>query len=260
VTGDDVRSIDFGKVADDYAQHRPGFPRQFFDHVHEAGVGLPGQRVLDVGTGTGTLARGFARRGCIAVGLDPSAAMLAEAARLAACEGLTIQWVTASAEETGLPEAHFDIVCAGQCWHWFDRSRAAAEAMRVLRSGGRALIAYFNYLSIPGTVGAATEEIVLRYNPTWTFAGQDGPHPQFASDLTAAGFLRERTFDFVLPVTFTHEDWRGRFRACNGVLTLPREAVAAFDADLDRMLRDHYPDPLVSDHRICGVLAEKPAR
>ncbi len=254
-----VPSVDFGKAADDYARHRPGFPPPFFDHVRAAAVGLPGQRVLDLGTGTGTLARGFAQRGCSAVGLDPSAAMLGEAAKLAASEGLAVQWVTASAENTGLPEAHFDLVCAGQCWHWFDRARAAAEARRVLRGGCRALIAYFNYLTTPGTVGAATEELVLRHNPAWPLAGLDGPYPEFASDLTAAGFTRESTFDFSVPVPFTHEDWRGRFRACNGVLTLPREAVAAFDADLARMLRDHYPDPFVSDHRICGVLAEKPA-
>jgi ubiquinone/menaquinone biosynthesis C-methylase UbiE len=249
--------IDFGPAADDYARHRPGFPPAFFGHVQRAGIGLRGQRVLDLGTGTGTLALGFAERGCVVVGLDPSSAMLTEAAKAAARDNLPVRWLEARAEATGLPDADFDVVTAGQCWHWFDRPRAAAEAMRVLRPGGRVLLAYFTYLVEPGTVGAATEELVLRHNPTWPMAGDDGRHAYFADDLLDAGFRNAQLFDFVVPVTFTHEAWRGRLRACNGVLTLPRETVAAFDAELAQLLRVRFPEPVVSDHRVFGIVAEK---
>jgi SAM-dependent methyltransferase len=251
-------SPDFGPAAGDYARHRPGFPPAFFDHVAGLGIGIAGQRVLDLGTGTGTLACGFAERGCAAVGLDPSEAMLAEAAAAAARANLAVRWVRARAEETRLPDGDFDLVCAGQCWHWFDRPRAVAEAKRLLRPGGRVMIAYNSYLADPGTVGAATEEIVLRYNPTWEWAGEDGRHPKYVADLVNAGFRQVSTFDFVVPVTFTHEGWRGRFRACNGVLTLPPDTIAAFDADLERLLAARFPEPIVSEHRLYGIVAEKP--
>ena len=50
--------------------------------------------------------------------------------------GPLAQYLRAWAEATGLRADTFDVVCAGQCWHWFDRARAAAEVTRVLRAHG----------------------------------------------------------------------------------------------------------------------------
>lgn len=57
--------------------------------------------------------------------------------------GVSVGYVAARAEQTGLPDPSFDAVTAGRCWHWFDRDRAAQEARRVLRSGGRLVIGHF---------------------------------------------------------------------------------------------------------------------
>jgi len=56
-------AIDFGKTASDYARHRAGFPDAFFERLFSDGTVRPGQSVLDLGTGTGTVARGLALRG-----------------------------------------------------------------------------------------------------------------------------------------------------------------------------------------------------
>lgn len=91
-------SADFGPTADDYAAFRAGFPAACFDRLRALGIGLPGQRVVDLGTGTGALARGLAGAGARVVGIDPKAEMLAAARRLAEDEELDIAFERGSAE------------------------------------------------------------------------------------------------------------------------------------------------------------------
>lgn len=57
---DGGRLIDWGRTSADYAEHRPGPPARLFDMLAALGIGTPGQRVLDLGTGTG-LARASSR-------------------------------------------------------------------------------------------------------------------------------------------------------------------------------------------------------
>ena len=71
----------FGSAADDYALYRAEFPAAGIDRMVALGVGTPGQRLLDLGCGTGTLARQFAARGCTVTGADVDARMLATGRR-----------------------------------------------------------------------------------------------------------------------------------------------------------------------------------
>jgi len=254
-------SIDFGKTAYDYARHRAGFPDELFTRLTRFGIGRPGQRVLDLGTGTGALARGFARRGADVTGLDPSTAMTAQAAALDRAAGVTVRYVTATAEDTGFPNAGFEVVSAGQCWHWFDRPRAAAEARRLLVPGGHVVIAHFDWLPIPGNVVEATEALILQHNPAWGFAGRIGMYPQWLPDLQDAGFAGLETFSFDVDVLYSHDDWRGRIRASAGVAaSLPPDAVARFDRALTELLGARFPaEPLPIPHRVFAVVGRRPA-
>jgi len=252
---------DFGKTASDYAQHRAGFPDEFFDRLARLGAGLPGQRVLDVGTGTGTVARSLARRGCTVTGLDIAEPMLEAARRLDAVAGVTNSYRVGRAEDSGLPAASFDVVTAGQCWHWFDRPRAAAEVLRVLTPGGRLAICHFDWLPLRGNVVAATERLIEQHNPAWNLGGALGMHPQFTVDVAQAGFTGIETFSFDHPAIYTHEGWRGRIRASAGVsATLGPDAVARFDADLAALLARDFPaDPLPVPHRCWALVCARPA-
>ncbi len=256
-------NIDFGKTASDYGRFRAGFPDEFFDRVFAAGIVRLGDKLLDIGTGTGTLARGFSRRGCVVTALDRSRPLLDEAVRLAR-EGRInqIQFVEATAERTGLPDGSFDVLTAGQCWHWFARAVAAKEARRVLRASGRIILAHFDWIALPGNVVAATESLIEQHNPQWKLGGGSGLHPRSLADLAIAGFTDIETHSFDQAISYTHEAWRGRVRANGGVGgSLPPEAVSKFDIALADLLRSDFPeDPLFVPHRIWWVTAVAPPR
>jgi SAM-dependent methyltransferase len=255
-------TVDFGKTARDYSRHRQGFPESFFARMAERGVGVAGQRLLDLGTGTGTLPRAFARRGCRVTGVDLSATMLAQAADLDREAGVAIEYVNARAEDTGLPDGAFDVVTAATAWHWFDGARASAEVRRVLVPGGTIVIASLDWVALPGNVVDATEALIEQHNPAWRLRGTQAlfAAPSWLAALAQAGFegLEVSTYDEAL--SYSHEDWRGRIRASAGVgATLPADAVARFDEELARLLARDFPgDPIAVPHRIFGITGRAP--
>ena len=246
MTSAEVRSrdlrADFGKTASDYGRHRAGFPDEFFERLQTNGILRAGMHALDLGTGTGTVARGLASRGCEVTGLDRSAPLMEQAAELDRAAGVVVKYVDAPAEDTGLPAAQFDLVTAGQCWHWFDRPRAAAEARLVLKPGGRLVIAHFDWIPLPDNMIEATEQLIAKHNPKWKLGGGLGIYPQWPRDLAVAGFKDIETFSFDLDAVYTHEAWRGRVRASAGVgASLSPEGVAAFDDELRATLAEAGP-------------------
>jgi SAM-dependent methyltransferase len=252
--------VDFGKAAADYGRYRAGFPDEFYDRLIDGGIVSPPCAALDLGTGTGTLARGLALRGCEVTGLDPSANMLAEAKRIDAGLGLQMRYVEGRAEQLPFGDSSFDLVTAGQCWHWFEREAAAMEGRRVLKPGGRIVLAHFDWIPLPGNVVHATEELIMKHNPQWKMAGGSGIHPNEFADLAIAGFTQIQAFAFDVGAPYTHAAWRGRIRASAGVeASLSPKKVAAFDAELANLLAAQYPgDPLCVPHRVWAVTAVSP--
>ena len=67
---DGGHAFDWGKTSPDYAVYRPGYPASFYTVLQAVGIGRPGQHILDLGTGTGVLARAFAQQGTHVIGVD----------------------------------------------------------------------------------------------------------------------------------------------------------------------------------------------
>ncbi len=254
------RDIDFGKTASDYGTFRAGFPEALYDRLADFGIGETGQRLLDLGAGTGCLGRGFARAGCAVTGLDPSEAMIDEARRLDSEAGVTTDYVTAHAEHTGFPDHAFDVVTAGQCWHWFDRSAAAAEARRLLKPGGALVIAHFDWIPLAGNLAEATERLIERHNPDWTKGGGAGMPREWLADVAIAGFQTIESFSFDVHTPYSHQAWRGRVRASAGVgASLAPDAVERFDGLLAELLAKRFPeDPLTVLHRCFALVCRAP--
>jgi ubiquinone/menaquinone biosynthesis C-methylase UbiE len=105
----------------------------------------PGTRILDVGTGPGTIPIALATAAPqVAVdGLDLSAQMVehaAVAARAAGCDD-RVTFVAADAGDMPFPDGAFDLIVSSMSQHhWSDVPAVVGEIRRVLRPGGRAWI------------------------------------------------------------------------------------------------------------------------
>jgi SAM-dependent methyltransferase len=128
-----------------YLRGRPPYSRDLRRTLTEE-CGLDGKgRLLDVGCGPGVLAVELAPLVGDAVGLDPDADMLAEAARYAERQGVAnIRWVQGLAEQ--IPELDlgvFRLVTFGQSFHRMDWERVAEAVYDLLEPGGNvALVAH----------------------------------------------------------------------------------------------------------------------
>ena len=100
-----VSGTNFGKAAEDYGTFPAGFPESIFDRLAAFNVGLLGQTVIDLGTGTGTFAHGFAHDGGHVIGVDPDPRMIAEAQKLDRRNSVSTRYVEARAESAGLDDS-----------------------------------------------------------------------------------------------------------------------------------------------------------
>ena len=97
-----------------------------------------GERVLDVGTGTGVVAVTAARAGAQVTGLDLTPALLGHARENAQLAGVSVTWQEGDAEQLPFADGSFDVVVS-QFGHMFAPrpAHAVAEMRRVLKPGGR---------------------------------------------------------------------------------------------------------------------------
>jgi SAM-dependent methyltransferase len=133
--------------------------------VDELLAGEPA-RVLDVGCGTGKVARLFLTRGCEVLGVEPDSRM----ASVAESHGIQVEVASFEAWDQG--HRIFDLVVSGQAWHWVDPSVGARKAAAILRPGGRLAI-FWNRGRPDAETKAALDEVYLRFAPA--LAKESGP-------------------------------------------------------------------------------------
>ena len=249
----------FGKAGDDYRKYRLGYPESLFEKLRTQGVGLPDQKLLDVGTGTGALACYFAIQGCKVIGTDVDNDMLKQAQAISENALLDIKFIHSSTESINLEPESQDVVTAGQCWHWFKLGKASREVFRLLKPEGTLVIAHYDWIPLKGNVVEETEQLVLKHNSEWPFHSGTGIHYYGLRALAESGFQNIESYSYDEPAEYNHEAWRGRMRASNGVTTMNPETAKVFDNEMKEMLSKKFPDePMQVDHRVFYIIARKP--
>ncbi len=107
---DSGKGFDWGKTSEDYAKYRDIYPNEFYKKVVDLGLCVKGQRVLDLGTGTGVLPMNMYPYGAEFVGTDISENQISQAKELAKRRNMEITYEVASAEEVEYPGNSFDVI------------------------------------------------------------------------------------------------------------------------------------------------------
>jgi cyclopropane fatty-acyl-phospholipid synthase-like methyltransferase len=213
---DNGKAFDWGKASTDYAKYRDIYPEEFYERLIRLGLCAEGQRVLDLGTGTGVLPRSMYKYGAKFTGTDISENQIREAVRMSLEAGMEIDYVTVSAEDVQFPDASFDVITACQCFMYFNKAVALPNIHRLLTDNGRFVILFMSYLPGENEIARKSEELILKYNPSWSGAGLNRQKPEMP-DWLGDLFEVNNLILYDLNVPFTRESWHGRMKACRGI-------------------------------------------
>ncbi len=159
------KPLNWSATSQDYLQHRPGYPSQFFVLLQQFGIGLAGQDILHLGSGTGALAVPFAKQGARVTAVDLSEGQIQAGQQAALKHRVNITFKVAPAEATGLPDHSFDAITASMCWLYFDIKRMEVEVPRLLRPNGLLLVSILIWVSGEDPIARQTDELLAGLVP-----------------------------------------------------------------------------------------------
>ena len=228
----------FGADPARYDRTRPTYPAALVERILAASPGhaaSPGRAVLDVGAGTGIVARLFQAAGCDVLGVEADERM----ARFARNAGTDVE---VCAIEAWDPAGRtFDAVVAGQAWHWVEPGAGAAKAAEVLRPGGR-FAAFWNAHQFAPEVASALAAATRRFAPEMPAAGANanlleaylGFCEKIAQSLRAAdgAFGEPETWRFDWETTYTRDEFLELVPTFGGMTLLAPEKLAGLLAAL----------------------------
>ncbi len=190
----------------DYVHYRPGYPPGVVALL-KSECGLKPEHVIaDVASGTGIFTRLLLENGNRVFAIEPNDQMRAAGeAFLASFPKLTS--VAGTAECTTLSSSSVDFVTAAQAAHWFDRQKARAEFLRILKPGGWTVLIW-NERKTSGTPFLRDyEELLLTYGTDYHEVRHERTTAEIA-DFFAPSKHNERTF--AINQEFGYEGVQGR--------------------------------------------------
>jgi SAM-dependent methyltransferase len=156
------RAESFGLIAEQYDRLRPAYPAVFMDDLAALGPA----NVLDIGCGTGKVARALSERGLRVLGVEPDEAMAA----VARSHGVHVELVRF---ETWDPAGRtFDLLTAGHAWHWVEPVLGLAKAASVMRPGGTVAL-FWNYHALDASLVEAFDGVYAALAPELEVLGRD---------------------------------------------------------------------------------------
>ncbi|WP_181785336.1 class I SAM-dependent methyltransferase [Streptomyces phytophilus] len=227
---------------------RPGYPDVLLDHIAGLTGGVPGARVLDLGTGTGAVARELAARGLDVLAVDPCAEMLEEARRLAMASGHdSITWRKGIAEDLPTGLGPFTLAVIGDAFHWMNRGRVLRALHQLIEPGGCVALLSHRWPGYPKPAWTPVlEQVRSRHlgpnrhaGPTGQFSRSQAGHEDAFRD-SEFGHLTRVTTDYTIDVRLD-DLLRWQWSQVHSSVPLLGDGWAAYEADLRTLLRVWEP-------------------
>jgi SAM-dependent methyltransferase len=180
------RAESFGRVAAEYDRYRQSYPVQLVDDL----MARAPRTVLDVGCGTGKAARMLAERGAVVLGVEIDAQMAA----VARSHGLAVE--VASFEAWDDRGRRYDLITAGQAWHWVNPSAGLPKAKALLEPGGE-LAVFWNFDEPDEPYRTVIRSVYERLAPELVAApgaGTEGLHLRRIRDSGCFGSVESITY------------------------------------------------------------------
>jgi SAM-dependent methyltransferase len=227
----------FDRAAEDYQRSRPVCPPRLFDDLLRVAGLKAGDRVLEIGCGTGQATFPLAERGLAvtAVELGPEMAAIASR-RLSAFPA--VQVMTSAFEDWRPPQdALFDAVVAVNSLHWIDPPLRYAKPYGLLRSGGAMAVAGCKWAQ-PADAERFWTEVQADYRAVG-FEGDPPPPPDQISlwhfpPEAQSLFQEVASFRYPFELRYTAEEYLANLATQSGTHALGATRSAEF---LDRVRR-----------------------
>jgi SAM-dependent methyltransferase len=195
--GDRDRAESFGSFAEQYDRLRPSYPAVLVEDLAALGA----TAVLDVGCGTGRVARALMARGLRVLGVEPDATMAA----VARSHGVPIELARF---ETWDPAGRtFDLLTAGHSWHWVDPGSGLAKAASVTNPGATVAL-FWNYHALDAPLLEAFESVYAKCAPELDVLGRDPTGSPDRDPFTGSSlFTRGRSRTYRWSRELSADDW-----------------------------------------------------
>jgi SAM-dependent methyltransferase len=183
----------FSSRAENYVKYRPSYPQAVLATLRDECKLTSESVIADIGSGTGLLTKLFLENGNPVHAVEPNPEMRAEAERFLR-KYSSFRSVAAIAEASTLADRSVDFVVAGQSFHWFERSQARKEFVRILRPEGWAMLVW-NHIEPQSAPFLQTyERLQMQYATDQSPENLAQRDAAAAADLFGASGFRSETF------------------------------------------------------------------
>lgn len=201
----------FSNRVENYVRYRPHYPFEIIPFLKQQ-INLDSKWTLaDIGSGTGISSDHFIQNGNLVYAVEPNQEMR-KAAEIFYKGNTKFISISATAENTSLPDHSIDLILAGQAFHWFDLQAAKKELRRIAKPNAF-LVLMWNERDVNSAFQQQYEKMLLELAPDYEAVCQHNIDEAAIRDFFAPQTYTLQTFSNAQ--LFDLEGLKGRLLSCS---------------------------------------------